>query len=198
MRMPLFKISLSSTKRIWLICPKGRIGLKDCLISVIRLVRPQSRTKINVFLCDLMAIKVSWRQMIQHFDSGGLHMSISEIIAVSLQYLLYMIHGILLILLVFAPEVLRWSHRFGLCSRLNLLHYAFALRHLLSRQRTTIPPAKNTRAGITTTTARWPRSGGGLDSTKDLNKLLSGRRCLQPERGRQITTCSWPSASACS
>ena len=117
--MPLFKISLSSTKRIWLICPKGRIGLKDCLISVIRLVRPQSRTKINVFLCDLMAIKASWRQMIQHFDSGGLHMSISEIIAVSLQYLLYMIHGILLILLVFAPEVLRWSHRFGLCSRLK-------------------------------------------------------------------------------
>ena len=83
MRMPLFKISLTSTKRIWLICPKGRIGLKDCLISVIRLVRPQSRTKINVFLCDLMAIKVSWRQMIQHFDSGGLHMSISEIIALS-------------------------------------------------------------------------------------------------------------------
>ena len=30
-----------------------------------------------------------------------------------------MIHGILLILLVFAPEVLRWSHRFGLCSRLK-------------------------------------------------------------------------------
>ena len=50
------------------------------------------------------------------------------------------------------------------------------MRHLLSHQRiTTIQPAKNTRAGPTTTTPRWPRRAGGLASTKNLNKLLSAR-----------------------